>query len=78
MLSHDEVERIREEREAFETWRSYSRRAVADMLEMCTNCGTIREKAQLARCGWCEDTYICAEGICSPQHQMRFHTALDF
>jgi hypothetical protein len=77
MLSHDEVERIREEREAVETWRSVSRHVVADLLEMCNNCGTIREKAQLARCGWCEDTYICKDGNCAQRHQ-RLHSDVDF
>ena len=69
MLSHDELEKIREEREVFETWRSYSRHVVADMLEACAICGTVREKVQLARCRWCEDTYICKEGVCAQQHQ---------
>ena len=44
MLSHDELDKIREEREVFVTWRSYSRHVVAEMLEACAVCGTIRDK----------------------------------
>jgi hypothetical protein len=50
MLSHNELEGIREEREVFETSRSYSRHLVADMLEACAICGTLCEKVQLTRC----------------------------
>ncbi len=78
MLSHDELEKIREEREVMETWRSYSRHVVADLLEACAICGTVREKAQLVRCRWCEDIYICKEGLCSQQHQAELHPAVAF
>jgi hypothetical protein len=78
MLSHDELERIREEREALETWRTFSRHVVADLLEMCAICGTIREKTQLARCRWCEDAYICKEGVCTRRHQAELHHGVAF
>ena len=78
MLSHDELERIRQEREAFETWRSHSRHVIADLLEMCAICRTIREKAQLNRCPWCEDTYVCKGGTCAQQHQVKLHSAVAF
>ena len=47
MLSHDELEKIREEREVLETWRSFSRHVVADMLEVCAICGTDPRKGRL-------------------------------
>lgn len=73
MLSREELERIREEQEALETWRTFSRHVVADLLEMCTICGTIREKPQLTRCRLCEDAYICKEGVCAKRHQAELH-----
>ncbi|MGA3324521.1 MAG: hypothetical protein ABSF45_08605 [Terriglobia bacterium] len=78
MLSHEELEKIREEREVLETWRSYSRHVVADLLEACAICGTLREKVQLSRCRWCEDTYICKEGVCAQKHQAELHPAVAF
>jgi recombinational DNA repair protein RecR len=78
MLSHKELDRIREEREVMETWRTYSRHVVAEMLEACSICGTLREKDQLSRCRWCEDTYICKEGVCAQQHQAELHPAVAF
>jgi hypothetical protein len=78
MLSHDELDKIREEREVFVTWRSYSRHVVAEMLEACAVCGTIREKVQLTPCHWCGDTYICKEGICTQLHQAEMHAAVAF
>lgn len=78
MLSHDELEKIREEREVFETWRSYSRHVVADLLEACAVCGTIREKDKLAACHWCKDTYTCKAGLCAQRHQAELHPAVAF
>ena len=78
MLSHDEIERIRQEQEAFETWRRYSRHVVADLLETCSICGTIREKSKLLRCGWCQDTYVCKDGNCAQRHQVQLHSVVAF
>lgn len=78
MLSHNELEKIREEREVLETWRSYSRHVVAEMLEACAICGSVREKTQLSRCRWCDDVYICKEGDCAQQHQAELHPAVAF
>ena len=78
MLSHDELERIREEWQASETWRRFSRHIVADLLEACAICGTVREKAQMARCLWCQDTYMCKEGICIQRHQAELHPTVAF
>ena len=78
MLSHEELERIREEHEVLYTWRTYSRHVVADLLEACAVCGTLRERTNLTRCRWCEDTYICKEGACAQQHQSELHPAVAF
>ena len=78
MLSHEELEKIREEREVMDTWRTYSRHVVAYLLEACAVCGMLREKVHLARCRWCEDTYICKEGVCAQQHQAELHPAVAF
>jgi len=48
------------------------------MLEACAVCGTIREKVNLDRCRWCEDIYICKEGVCSQKHQAELHPAVAF
>ena len=78
MLNQDELDKIREEQEAYETWRKYSRHVVADLLEACAICGTLREKVQLAHCHWCADTYICKEGMCIQLHQAKLHPAMAF
>ena len=78
MLSHNELERIREEWQALETWRRYSRHVVADLLEACAICGTVREKAQMARCPWCKDFYMCKDGICTQLHLAEWHPAVAF
>jgi hypothetical protein len=78
MLSRDKLDKIREERDVFETWRSYSRHVLAEMLEACAIYGAIREKERLAHCRWCEDTYICKDGICAQRHQAEVHPAVAF
>jgi hypothetical protein len=78
MLSSDDLAKIREEREAMETWRVYSRHVVAEMLEGCVVCGVLREKENLTRCRWCEDAYYCRKGVCSHQHQAESHPGLAF
>lgn len=78
MLSKDDLAKIREEREAMETWRIYSRHAVAEMLEACSVCGLVREKKNLARCRWCDDVYYCQRGVCSRHHQAEAHPGVAF
>jgi hypothetical protein len=78
MMSRDDLERIREEREVMDIWRKYSRHVVAKLLEACTICGTVRQKERLTRCHWCEDVYYCKEGVCSQQHQAEMHPAVAF
>ena len=78
MMSHDEFERIREERETMDIWRKHSRHVVADMLEVCVICGFVREKERLTRCRWCEDVYFCQSGVCSQQHHAELHPAMAF
>ena len=55
-----------------------SRHVVAEMLEACAICGTVREKVQLSRCRWCEDIYICKDGVCAQKHQADLHPAVAF
>jgi len=78
MLTHDDLGKIREQNEAEDIWRKYSRHIVADLLEGCAVCGTIREREHLARCRWCEDVYFCKQGVCSQQHQAEMHPAVAF
>jgi hypothetical protein len=78
MLSHEELEKIREEQAALETWRTISRHVVADMLEACAICGSVREKVQMIRCRWCADTYICKDSVCAQKHQAEIHPAVAF
>jgi len=78
MMTNDDLGRIREENEVMDTWRKYSRHVVADMLEACGVCGTVREKDRLTRCHWCEDVYFCKEGLCAQHHQAEMHPAMAF
>jgi len=78
MLTQDELGKIREQNEAEDTWRKYSRHIVADLLEGCAICGAVREREHLARCRWCEDVYFCKQGVCAQQHQAEMHPAVAF
>lgn len=78
MLSDEELRKIREEHETIERWRKYSCHIVADLLEACEVCGTVREKERLTRCQWCDDTYYCKEGLCSRQHRADVHPAVAY
>jgi len=78
MLTQDELGKIREQNEAEDTWRKYSRHIVADLLEGCAICGALREREHLARCRWCEDVYFCKQGVCAQQHQAEMHPAVAF
>jgi len=78
MMNHDDLERIREEREVLDTWRKYSCHVVAELLEACVICGTVRDKERLIRCRWCRDVYFCKEGICAHQHQAEVHPTVAF
>jgi recombinational DNA repair protein RecR len=78
MLDRDELEKIREEHEVMDNWRTYSRHVVAEFLEACSICGTVREKDHLTRCRWCEDIYYCKDGLCAQQHGADVHPAVAF
>ncbi len=78
MLGRDDFAKIREEQEVLETWRAFARHVVADLLEACSVCGTVREKDQLKRCRWCEDVYYCQKGFCHHQHQAQGHPGVAF
>jgi len=75
MISDDEMDRMREEFETLDRWRKFSRHVVADLLEACTVCSSVREKRRLTRCRWCVDTYYCSDGLCSHRHQATRHPA---
>lgn len=78
MMNHDDLERIREEREVLDTWRKYSCHVVAELVEGCAICSTVRDKERLIRCLWCRDVYFCKDGICAHQHQAEVHPAVAF
>jgi len=78
MMEHDELDKIREEREVMDIWRKYSRHIVADLLEACSICGNVRDKELLTRCRWCTDVYICRKGTCTQKHQTELHPAMAF
>jgi hypothetical protein len=77
MLNKDDLQRIHEEREVLEKWRKVSRHVVADLLEACSVCGTVREREHLARCPWCEDVYLCPKG-CAYTHNTHLHPKAAF
>ncbi len=78
MLGGDDLARMREEHEVMDNWRTYSRHVVAELLEACTVCGTVREKERLVRCRWCEDIYYCKESTCSQRHHVDVHPAVAY
>jgi hypothetical protein len=78
MLTQSDLGNIREENEAETIWRKYSCHIIADLLEGCAICGTIRQKGYLTRCRWCEDVYFCKNGVCSQQHNAEMHPAVAF
>jgi len=78
MITHNDLDKIREESEAENTWRKYSRHVIADLLEGCAMCGAIREKEHLTHCRWCEDAYFCKNDVCSQQHNAEMHPAVAF
>lgn len=78
MLSHEEIDRIKEERETLENWRTVSYHVIAEMLEACSVCGSVREKERLVRCRWCEDVCLCKEGTCAHHHQAETHPSVAF
>lgn len=78
MLSNDDLAKIREEHEVLDNWRTYSRHVVAELLEACSICATVRDKENLVRCRWCEDVYFCKEGVCAHRHHMDIHPSVAF
>lgn len=78
MLSEAELNQFREEREADEQWRTVSCHAIAEMIEICSVCSTVRDKERLVRCPWCQDTYCCEEGVCRERHRSNVHAAVAY
>ncbi len=78
MMSKEDLARIREEHEVMNNWRTFARHVVAEMLEACSICGTVREKEHLVHCRWCEDVYFCKAGTCAQQHHLDVHPGVAF
>ena len=78
MMSKEDLARIREEHETMDDWRTYSRHVVAELLEACSICGSVRERSKLVHCKWCQDVYFCKEGTCAQQHHVDIHPAVAF
>jgi hypothetical protein len=76
-MNKEELHKLQEEQEVMETWRKVSRHVVADLLEGCTVCNTLRERDLLLRCPWCEDVYLCP-GECMHQHNLNLHPTVSF
>jgi len=75
MMDKDDLHKLQEEQEVMDTWRKVSRHVVADLLEACSVCSTVRERNLLLRCPWCEDVYLCP-GKCMHQHNMHLHPTI--
>lgn len=78
MMSNGELDRFREELATDQQWRNVSCHVIAELLEACALCGTVREKERLNQCQWCEDTYCCKDGLCSEQHRSSLHAAVAY
>ena len=78
MMSKEDLAKIREEREVMDNWRTFSRHVVAELLEACAICGTVREKEHVVHCRWCQDIYFCKEGTCAQRHHADVHPAVAF
>ena len=77
MMNQEELHKLQEEQEVMETWRKVSRHVVADLLEGCSVCDTLRERNLMLRCPWCEDVYLCP-GECMHQHNLHIHPTVSF
>jgi hypothetical protein len=77
MMSDEELQKLQEEREVMDKWRKVSRHVVADLLEGCSVCNTVRERDLLLRCPWCEDAYLCP-GECMHEHNTHLHPTVSF
>jgi hypothetical protein len=75
MLSDAELNQYREECEVHQQWSNVTCHVIADLLEVCSVCGTVRDKERLVRCPWCDDLYCCREDACTRQHRSSAHPA---
>ena len=78
MMSKEDLARIREEHDTMDDWRTYSRHVVAELLEACSICGSVREKSKLVHCKWWQDVYFCKEGTSAQHHHVDTHPAVAF
>jgi NADH:ubiquinone oxidoreductase subunit F (NADH-binding) len=76
MIGENELRRIREEHEAYETWRTVSRHVVASLFEVCAVCDAVRDKEHLVRCEGCANVYVCRDGTCARLHEAQAHPVL--
>lgn len=77
MMDQEDLHKLQEELEVMDTWRKISRHVVAELLEACSDCNTVRERNLLLRCPWCDDVYLCA-GECMQHHNARLHPTVTF
>ncbi|MGA8182019.1 MAG: hypothetical protein WB819_00070 [Terriglobia bacterium] len=77
MMSDEDLHKLKEERAVMETWRKVSRHVVADLLEGCSVCSTVRERDLLLCCPWCQDVYLCP-GQCMHEHNTHLHPTVSF
>ena len=73
MMSDAELNQYREECEVDEQWHNVTRHVLAEMLEVCSACGMVRDKDRLVRCPCCQDAYCCRDGACSAKHRLSMH-----
>ena len=59
-------------------WQDVTYHSIANLLEACSECATVRTKDSLVPCPWCEDTYCCMDSVCSEQHRSSVHPAVAF
>ncbi|HEY6293481.1 MAG TPA: hypothetical protein VI455_18160 [Terriglobia bacterium] len=78
MLNDAELNQYWEDHQTDDEWRKVSYRGIANLLEACSECGSVRAKERLVRCPWCEDTYCCKDQICSEQHRSGLHPAVAY
>jgi hypothetical protein len=77
MMSNEELQKLQEEQEVMNTWRKVSRHVVADLLEGCSVCSTVRERDLLLLCPWCKDVFLCP-GECMQEHNTQLHATVSF
>jgi hypothetical protein len=78
MVNKDELDKLRQEMEALESWRDVPRHVVAELMEVCAVCGRVRDREHLVHCDCCADVYVCEEGLCTWLHHASIHPSTPF